>query len=115
MAATVVGAMAHEKDKPALEAQLRENLEAALDEMWQGLMEDTATGVMAPVYHICGQIERSLASLRVEPVRVQGDALEADPFGGDLFEGDRYQGRPFEGDGPGRGWLETDQPFEAIF
>ena len=46
---------------------------------------------------------------------IGSDGIFSDLFGGELFEGDRYQGRPFEGGGRGRGWLETDQPFEAIF
>ena len=54
------GVIAHENERPEMEAQLREILSTALDDMWHNLMEDPATGVMAGVYYISGQIEGSL-------------------------------------------------------
>jgi hypothetical protein len=39
------GVIEHEHDKPALESQLRENLDAALDLIWQDLVEDPRGGV----------------------------------------------------------------------
>lgn len=58
-------AMVHENQRPAMEAQLREELAAVTDEMWAGLMENRATGVMAGIYHvhdhINGSIDRMLA------------------------------------------------------
>jgi hypothetical protein len=115
VAATAVGAVAHEKDRPGLEAQLRENLNAALAEMWQGLMEDSATGVMAPVSHICGQIQRSLGSAWIETVQFEGEAVETELFGGDLLEGDGYYGTPLNGEEHGGESIEAGRPFEAIF
>ncbi|MDX2458332.1 MAG: hypothetical protein QNL87_12575 [Gammaproteobacteria bacterium] len=54
------GAVEHDHDKPELEAQLRENLDAALDVMWQDLMEDQQGGVTAVVHHMCTQIESAV-------------------------------------------------------
>ena len=51
-----------------MEAQLRESLSTALDDMWNNLMEDPATGVMAGVYYISGQVEGSLPQAATQPV-----------------------------------------------
>jgi hypothetical protein len=64
LGAAGIGAMTHEKERPEMEAQLRESLNAALDDMWHSLMEDPATGVMAAVDHIAGQVEGSLIRSR---------------------------------------------------
>lgn len=113
--ATGLGAMAHEKDRPALEAQLRENLNVAIDEMRQSLTEDPATGVMAAVHHICGQIERNLVTTSIAPVQFEPESVEAELFGQDLFEGDRFEGRPLDDDGRAGESSEADQPFEELF
>jgi hypothetical protein len=55
------GYMVHEKDKPALEAQLRENLDAALDLIWQDLVVDQRGGVAALMYHLSTQIEDAVS------------------------------------------------------
>jgi hypothetical protein len=68
LGAAGIGAMTHEKERPEVEAQLRESLSAALDDMWRSLMEDPATGVMAAVDHIAGQVEGSLIRTVVRPV-----------------------------------------------
>jgi hypothetical protein len=54
-----------------MEAQLRENLNAALDDMWLSLVEDPATGVMAGVYALSEQIEGSLAKTLTQPVKLE--------------------------------------------
>jgi hypothetical protein len=61
-----VGAIKHHTDKPALEAQLRERLRSALDEMWYVLVEDPDSGVLAPVDHMSARIENSLSPRSVE-------------------------------------------------
>lgn len=61
LGAAGIGAIAYETQRPELEAQIRESLHAVLNEMWHGLMENPATGVMAVVYHISGQIAASIA------------------------------------------------------
>lgn len=77
------GAIAHEKARPKMEAQLRKDVGLALDDMWQALMDDTATGVMAEVYHLSGQIEGSLVKTRTQPAPFetapQGIPLPDDP------------------------------------
>ena len=65
------GAIAHEKERPEIEAQLRESLDAALGDMWQSLMEDPASGVMAGVHHISGQIDGGLAKTFAQPVELE--------------------------------------------
>jgi hypothetical protein len=62
------GAITHENERPKMEAQLRENLNAALDDMYLGLLEDRATGVMAGVYYLSEQIEGSIAKTLTQPV-----------------------------------------------
>lgn len=57
----------HEQDRQALEAQLRENLDAALELLWRDLVEDRRTGVTAVVQHISGQIETALAPVQRTP------------------------------------------------
>ena len=65
------GAIAHEKERPEIEAQLRESLDAALGDMWLSLMEDPASGVMAGVHHISGQIEGALSRTFAQPVDLE--------------------------------------------
>jgi len=62
------GAATHERDRLQMAAQLRENLNAALDDRYRELLEDRARGVMAGVYSISGQIEGSLAKTLTQPV-----------------------------------------------
>jgi len=54
-----------------MEAQLREGLNGALHDMYLGLKHDPATGVMAGVLHISGQIEGTLAQTLVLPIRLE--------------------------------------------
>ncbi len=56
----VWGVVEHENDKPVMEAQLRENVGAALDVMWHDLVEDQDTGVTALVHHMSAQIESAV-------------------------------------------------------
>ncbi len=62
------GIVAHENARPEMEAQLRENLEAALDDLWHNLMEDRSTGVLAEVDYLSAQIEAVLAKNLAQPV-----------------------------------------------
>jgi hypothetical protein len=63
-----VRAIAHENGRPAMEAQLRQNLGVAFDEAWLKLVKSPTTGVMAGVYYLAGQIEGSLAKTGTLPV-----------------------------------------------
>lgn len=65
------GAIAHENKRPEMEAQLRKNLDAALDDMWFSLMLDPATGLMAGVYYISEQLDGSLAKTLSLPVKFE--------------------------------------------
>ena len=54
------GVVEHDHDKPEIEAQLRENLGAAMDVIWQDLMEEQQCGVTAMVHHMSTQIEHAV-------------------------------------------------------
>lgn len=54
------GAAEHEQEKAALEAQLRENLDAAMNILWQELVEDPRGGVTALVHQLSDEIEESV-------------------------------------------------------
>jgi hypothetical protein len=66
-------AMEHEKDKAALEAELRANLRTALDGMWRYLSGDPQGGVLAPVRHMSARIENGLLSLELQPAPARPD------------------------------------------
>lgn len=61
-------AVEHDHEKPAMEAQLRENLDAALDLMWQELVEDPRGGITALVHHMSTQIEDAVPSVGSSPI-----------------------------------------------
>jgi hypothetical protein len=67
MGSATWSALEHEHDKPALEAQLEDNLDAALEVMWQDLGEDKHGGVTAVVQHMSDQIETALIHLQQTP------------------------------------------------
>ncbi len=71
------GVIAHENERSEMEAQLREDLNAAEDDMWFSLMEDPGTGVMAGVNHIAEQIEGRVAQVLAQPVSVEPVSREA--------------------------------------
>ena len=71
------GVIAHENERSEMEAQLREDLNAAEDDMWFSLMEDPGTGVMAGVNHIAEQIEGRVAKVLAQPVSVEPVSREA--------------------------------------
>jgi len=62
------GAIGHENERPEMEAQLRESLNAALDDMWLSLMESPTTGVLAGVYYIAEQVQESFFQTLAQPV-----------------------------------------------
>jgi len=65
----------HENDKPVMEVQLRENLDAALQVMWQDLVEDENGGVTALVHHMSMQIEAAV----FQPVQAPLSPFVLDP------------------------------------
>jgi len=71
------GVIAHENERSEMEAQLREELNAALDDMWHSLMEDPVTGVMGGVNHIAQQIEGGVANVHAQPVQAEPLSREA--------------------------------------
>lgn len=79
LGAAGIGAAAHENERPTMERQLRENLDAALDDMWFGVMEDRVTGVMAGAYYLSGQIEGNFSKPLVQPVQLDPMPRESAP------------------------------------
>lgn len=77
LAAASFDAIAHEKQRPDMEAHLRESLNAAADDMWFSLMYDPATGVMAGAHYISEQIEGSLTETFTQPVTTEPLPQEA--------------------------------------
>ena len=64
------GLATHEKQRPEMEAQLRANLDAALEEMWFNLVENRASSVMAPVHYLSTRIDDELTPARPQPVEL---------------------------------------------
>jgi hypothetical protein len=64
----VWGMVEHDNDKPGMEDQLRENLDAAMDVMWQDLVEDQEGGVTAVVHHMSARIENMLFQSVQQPL-----------------------------------------------
>jgi hypothetical protein len=54
----------HDQKKPGIELQLRQALNAGLDDMWERLMKNPRLGVMFAVNHMSQQIETGLFPLR---------------------------------------------------
>jgi hypothetical protein len=54
------GVVEHDNERPGVEAQLRDNLEATLELIWQALVEDPHGGVTAVVHHMSAQLEHAV-------------------------------------------------------
>lgn len=89
LGATGFGVIAHEKERPEMERQVRESLDAALDGLWQILMEDPATGVMAGVHYLSEEIDASFPKTLAEPVAVDKLPEERPLPDGQAFQGER--------------------------
>lgn len=99
LAAAGFDAVAHENQRPEMEAQLRKSLIAAADDMWFSLMYDPAKGVMAGVHHISDQIDGGLTETLTQPVTTQPLPQEA-PLPGEAGLGDeKNDGKAPAGDG----------------
>ncbi len=104
LGAAGVGAIAHAQEKPVLEAQLRETLDAAQAEMWQQLVDDPETGVLAGIKQLADQIELGLGAATAEPQPFEPAVLapefpDEEPF--NRHDQDPTQGWP--ADFPGEG------------
>lgn len=82
MGAAGYGAITLDKERPEMEARLRESLSAALDDMWGRLVENDATGVMAGIHYLSRRIEGSLATAAVQAVEPKPATREI-PLWGD--------------------------------
>jgi hypothetical protein len=96
--ATVYGAIAYEKARPKMEAQLRESLRLALDDMWLAWVEEPSTGVMAEVHHVSGQVEGRLVKTLIHPA-----LLEVAPQGIPLPDGPLPKAEKSDDANPGKG------------
>lgn len=76
LGAAGIGVMLHEAGRADIETQLRETLNAAMDDMWHILMEDPNTGMMAGIYYLADQIEKSTPQTFAQPVEPAGLAHE---------------------------------------
>ncbi|WP_265943332.1 hypothetical protein [Dechloromonas sp. A34] len=76
LGAAGIGVMLHEAGRAEIESQLRETLNAAMDDMWHILMDDPNTGMMAGIYYLSEQIEKSTPQTFTQPVEPARQALE---------------------------------------
>jgi hypothetical protein len=67
--------IAHVAEKPAMEAQLREKLDEAMDLMWKELVEDPRGGITSPVQHMSTQIEDGVMRSISTPLSGSGDTM----------------------------------------
>ncbi|MCM8594735.1 hypothetical protein [Accumulibacter sp.] len=67
-----IGALAHESQRPEMEAELRASLNAALDDMWHSQMDDPTTGVLAGVNYLVQRIDEKLSRPVTLPVELGG-------------------------------------------
>jgi len=63
-----IGVMLHEVGRKDIEAQLRNTLNASMDDMWHILVEDRGTGVMAGGYYLSSQIGNICPRSFTQPV-----------------------------------------------
>ncbi|MFW0754742.1 hypothetical protein ACN1C3_08300 [Pseudomonas sp. H11T01] len=92
-------AVAHESERPEMEAQVRKSLGAAFDDVWLKLLNNPTTGVMAGVNYLSGKIEGSLAKTIELPV-VPGPAPREVPLPGTQpLEDGNSDGQAPSGDG----------------
>jgi len=59
-ASAAYGAIEHQQEKPELETQLRENLDAAMNLLWQELVEDPRYGVTGLMHRLSDEIEEGV-------------------------------------------------------
>ena len=74
------GVFLHEASREQIETQLRETLNASMDDMWQILVEDPNTGVMAGIDYLSEQIEKSAAPSIAQPVESEDLQQEVPPI-----------------------------------
>lgn len=67
--ATTYGVIAHQSEKPDIEAQLRTAMNQAFAEDWQQLLNNRQTGVMAGAYYLSGVIETDRQQAVAQPLK----------------------------------------------
>lgn len=60
LGAAGIGVIMHEPGRREIEAELRDILNASMDDIWRIVMEERSTGVTAGIYYLSDQIEKSL-------------------------------------------------------
>lgn len=88
LGATGFGVAVGEHERPKIEALLRETLDAAVDDMWYGLMNDSAVGVMAGVHYLSGQITGNVFRTHARPIKFEPVPKEM-PLSDGLFAGEK--------------------------
>lgn len=71
LGAAGVGAVFHESERKVIETELRETLNAAMDDMWHLLVNDPNSSVMAGVYYLAEQIEKITPPIFLQPIRLE--------------------------------------------
>lgn len=60
LGAAGIGVILHEPGRREIEAELREILNASMEDIWRIVMEERSTGVTAGIYYLSDQIEKSI-------------------------------------------------------
>ncbi len=63
MGVTAWGAIEHSRDRPAMEAEIRQELRSGLDAMWNDVLANFDDTVMGAVHHISSEIDVRLLLL----------------------------------------------------
>jgi hypothetical protein len=71
LGASVFGVIKHEADRTQIEMQLRETLNASMDDIWQILVESPSTGVTAGIQFLSDQIEKNPSQIFMQPVQLE--------------------------------------------
>ncbi|HNM81911.1 MAG TPA: hypothetical protein PKL28_12715 [Rhodocyclaceae bacterium] len=78
LGAAGVGAALHADARPRMEAQLRQDLNAAADDLADVLLEDSAGGVLAGAFYLAAQIEAQLDRSLTQPIALDPLPRETD-------------------------------------
>jgi len=81
VAFTLFSLHSNDHDRPAVESQLRKEINAAFDEQWLALMRDPQGGVMAGADYLGGRVQQSLTGKLSQPEEEPSGSEEVQSFG----------------------------------
>ena len=84
--ASTYGVVAHQFEKPEMEARLSAALNKAFEEDWNELLNDRDGGVLAGVYYLSAEIEGDRLKVLSRPLEIQLPSVSIPASGEPLFE-----------------------------